>query len=63
MAEVNQSMAKIIYTHQPKIVVVKFDGTNNFSIWRFKVMDAQTALNLKDSLLFDKKPKEISEKN
>ena len=33
-----------------KIDVVKFDGTNNFELWRCKVMDALNAHNLKDTL-------------
>jgi len=32
-------------------------------MWRCEVMDALTASNLEDSLLYEKKPEEISEKN
>ena len=63
MTEVNQSTVKIVNIHQSKIDVVKFDGMNNFSMWRCEVMDALTASNLKDSLLREKKPEEISKKN
>ena len=31
MAEVNQSIVKIMNIHQSKIDVVKFNGTNNFA--------------------------------
>jgi len=60
MAEVNQLMMKIVNIHHSKKDVVKFDGTNNFGIWRCEVMDALTASNLEDSLLCDKKPEMIS---
>ena len=46
MTEVNQSTAKIMNIHQSKIDVVKFDDTNNFDMWRCKVMDALNAQNL-----------------
>jgi len=63
MANSNQPTLKTIIVHQSKIDVVKFDGTNNFGRWRCKVMNVLTASNLKDSLRFEKKPVEISEKN
>ena len=34
----------------PRIDVVKFNGTNNFGMWRCEVMDALTASNLEDTL-------------
>ena len=35
--------------HHLKINMVKFDGTNNFGLWRCKVLDALNGQNLKDS--------------
>jgi len=55
MAEINQSKVKID--------VVKFNGTNNFGIWRCKVMDALTASNLEDALHLEEKPEETSKKD
>jgi len=55
MTEINQSKVKID--------VVKFDGTNNFGIWKCEVMDALTTLNLEDALRLEEKPDETSEKN
>jgi len=36
--------------HHIKIDVVKFDGTNNFGLWRCKVLDALNVQNLEDAL-------------
>ena len=44
-----------------KIVVVKFDGTNNFEMWRCEVMDVLTTSNLEDTLQLKEKLKETSE--
>jgi len=63
MAEVNQSMVKIVNIHHSKINVVKFDGTNNFGMWRGEVMDALNVQNLEDMLLLQEKPVETSEKD
>jgi len=63
MADNNQSTVKTVNVHQSKIDVVKFDGTNNFSMWIFEMMDVLIASNLKDSLSFEKKSEEISEKD
>ena len=46
--------AKTMNSH-PRIEVVKFNGTNNFGMWRCEVMDALNASNLKDTLLLEKK--------
>ena len=54
---------KIVNIHQSKIDVMKFDGTNNFGMWRCKVMDALNALNLEDTLLLQEKPTETLEKD
>jgi len=32
--------------HPMKIDVVKFDGTNNFRMWRCEVIDTLTVINL-----------------
>ena len=39
----------------PRIEVVKFNGTNNFGMWRCEVMDALNASNLEDTLLLERK--------
>jgi len=62
MAEVNQATVKNVNIYQGEIDVVKFDGTNNFDMWKCEVMDALTLSNLEDALLLENKPKEISEK-
>ena len=43
-------MVKSVNSHPLKIDVVKFDGTNNFRMWRCEVMDALTTSNLEDTL-------------
>jgi len=48
----SQPVVKIVNIHQSKIDVVKFDGMNNFGIWRYKVMDALTTSNLEDALFW-----------
>ena len=48
--------------HHLKIDMVKFDGTNNFCLWRCKVLDALNAQNLKDALELQGKPMKIEEK-
>jgi len=47
-------MVKSMNPHPMKIDVVKFDGKNNFGVWRCKVMDALTASNLEDTLQLEK---------
>ena len=39
----------------PRIDVVKFNGTNNFGMWRCEVIDALNASNLEDTLRLEKK--------
>jgi len=39
----------------PRIDMVKFNGINNFEIWRCEVMDALNASNLEDTLLLEKR--------
>ena len=48
--------------HSMKIDVEKFNGTNNFGLWRCEVMDALNAQNLEDTLELDGKPDNIDEK-
>ena len=36
--------------HHMKIDMVKFDGTNNFELWRCELVDALNAQNLEDTL-------------
>ena len=45
-----------------KIDVVKLDGTNNFGLWRCKVLDALNAQNLEDALKLQERPAEMEEK-
>ena len=53
---------KSIYPH-PRIDVVKFNGTNNFGMWRCEVMDALTASNLEDTLRLEKKRASTTEED
>ena len=48
--------------HHMKIDVVKFDGTNNFRLWRCEVLDALNAQNLEDALELQERSAEIEEK-
>ena len=57
MAGDSTSTVKFMNPHPLKIDVVKFDGMNNFGMWRCEMMDALTASNMKNSLLFEKKIK------
>ena len=59
----SQSAVKFVNHHPTKIDVVKFDDTNNFGMWRCKVMNALTASNLKDSLRLEEKSEEASQKD
>jgi len=53
---------KFMYPH-PRIDVVKFNGTNNFGMWRCEVMDALMASNLEDTLRLEKKPASTMEED
>ena len=46
MTDSNQLTVKAVNIHQSKIDVVKFDGTNNFGMWRCEMTDALTAIDL-----------------
>jgi len=48
-------VVKTMNSHLLKIDVMKFDGKNNFGMWRREVMDALTASNLEDTLRLEKK--------
>ena len=61
MAGGSTSTVKIMNSHPLKIDVVKFDGKNNFRMWRCEEMDALMTSNVKDTLQLEKKPKATSE--
>ena len=63
MAGGSQSTVKFLNPHLMKIDVVKFDGTNNFGMWRCEVIDALTTSNLENTLQLKEKSKEASEKD
>jgi len=63
MARDSTSTVKTMNPHPLKIVVVKFDGKNNFGMWRCEVMGALTTSNLEDTLRLEKKRDSISEKD
>jgi len=63
MAGDSTSIMKIMNPHPVKIDVVKFDGKNNFGMWRCEVMDALTASNLKDTLRLEKTREATSEED
>ena len=46
-----------------KIDVVKFDGKNNFEMWRCEVMDALIVSNFEDTLRLEKKRETTSEED
>jgi len=50
MAGDSTSMTKTMNSHPLKIDVVKFNGKNNFGMWRYEVMDALTTSNLESTL-------------
>ena len=63
MARDSQFTVKSMHSHPLKIDVVKFDGKNNFGMWRCKMKDALNAQNLEDTLKLQEKPANIVEKN
>ena len=63
MAGESQFTVKFMNSHPMKIDVEKFDGTNNFGMWRCEVMDALMTSNLEDTLQLKEKLKETSEKD
>ena len=63
MARSSRSSVKSMNHLLTKINVVKFDGTNNFEMWRCEVMDALTTSNLENFLRLEENPEETSEKD
>ena len=59
MAGDSQSSVKFVIHLPINIDIVKFDGTNNFDMWRCEVMDVLTTSNL----CLKEKPAETSEKD
>ena len=57
------SIVKIMNPHPLKINVIKFDGKNNFGMWRCEMMDALTASKLENTRLLEKKPEATSEQD
>ena len=55
MAGDNTSSEKSVNQYPLRIDVVKFDGKNNFGMWRCEVMDALRTSNLEDTLRLEKK--------
>ena len=62
MAEESQSTVSSVNSYPMKINVVKFDGSNNFWMWRCEVTDALTPSNLENTLRLKEKPEKTSEK-
>ena len=56
-------MMKSVNPYPLRIDVVKFNGKNNFGMWRCEMMDALTASNLEDTLRLDKKREITTEKD
>ena len=54
MAGDSTSTVKFMNPYSLKIDVVKFEGKNNFGMWRCEVMDALTTSNLEDTLQLKK---------
>ena len=57
------STVKFMNSYPLKIDVVKFDGKNNFGVWRCEVMDALTVSNLEDTLRVEKKRNSTTEED
>jgi len=56
------SMMKFVNPHPLRIDMVKFDGKNNFDMWRCEVMDVLTTSNLEDTLQLEKKTRLLLKK-
>ena len=57
------SIEKSMNPHSLRIDVVKFNGTNNFGMWRCEVMDTLTTSNLEDTLRLAKKRNTTTEED
>jgi len=55
-------MMKFVNPHPLRIDMVKFDGKNNFDMWRCEVMDVLTTSNLEDTLQLEKKTRLLLKK-
>ena len=62
MAGESISSVKSMNPH-PRIDVAKFDGKNNFGMWRCKVMDVLKASNLENTLRLEKKRESTNEED
>jgi len=63
MAGDSTFMVKSVNPHPLRIDVVKFDGKNNFGMWRCEAMDALTISNLEDTLRLEKKRDSTTEED
>jgi len=63
MAGNSQIAVKTVNIHQSKIEAVKFDGLNNFGMWRCDVMDVRTTSNLVDTLRLEERLEDTSKKD
>ena len=61
MAREDTSAEKFVNPHPLRIDVAKFNGTNNFGMWRCEVMNALNAQNLEDTLFLPEKSTETLE--
>jgi len=52
--------SQVISRH--KIEIDKFDGNNNFNMWRVEVIDALTAQDLEETITEDEKPDDITDR-
>jgi len=57
------STVKFMNPHPLKIDVMKFDGKNNFGMWRCEVIDALMTSNFEDTLRLEKKHDFTSEED
>jgi len=57
------STMRFVNPHPLRIDMVKFDGKNNFDMWRCKVMDVLTTSNLEDTLRLEKERETTTEED
>jgi len=63
MAGESTSSGKSVNPRPLRIDAVKFDGKNNFGMWRCEVIDALTASNLEDTLRLERKSDSTTEED
>ena len=63
MAGYSTSMVKFMNPHLLTIDMVKFDGKNNFGMWRCEVIGALMTSNLEDTLRLEKKYETTTEED